>query len=81
MEVVVYMVIVKSYFKDLQSRLHGRVCLRSSSLQQKCKDFPCKAFATKNSILDITGVPDPPPIVAFGKVIFDLVEGTVISFN
>ena len=44
-------------------------------------DFHCKATTTKSSILDIACIPDPLLITIFGKVIFNLTQATVISFN
>ena len=43
--------------------------------------FQCKAIATKRSVLDIAGIPDPLRIITFGKVIFRLMQVTVILFN
>ena len=47
----------------------------------KVNSFQCKAIATKSSILDTVGVPDPPLITIFCKVIFNLMQATVISFS
>ena len=47
----------------------------------KVKGFQCKAVATKSSILDNTGVLDPPLITIFGKVTFNMAQTTVILFN
>ena len=47
----------------------------------KVNGFQCKAIATKSSILDIAGVPDPPLITIFGKVTFNLTQAPVIFFN
>ena len=47
----------------------------------KANDFHCKAIATKNSILDATGVPGPPLITICGKVVFNSTQAIVISFN
>ena len=47
----------------------------------KVNGFQCKAIATKSSILHITEVPDPLLITIFGKVIFNVTQETIISFN
>ena len=47
----------------------------------KVNDFQCKAIATKSSILDIAGVPNLPLITVSVKVIFNLTQATVTSFN
>ena len=47
----------------------------------KVNGFQCKAISTRSSILDIADVPDPPLITIFGKVIFNLMQATVILFN
>ena len=47
----------------------------------KVNSFHCKAIATKDSILHIADFPDPPPITIFGRVIFNLTQAAVISFN
>ena len=56
--------------------MHARIYLRSSSLQQKLK-----AFIVKGSTLDNPDVPDLPMVTTFDKVIFSLMQTTVISFN
>ena len=70
---------VPKYY-DQDCRLQARVCLWSSSLRQKL-DFECKTITTQSSNLDIPGVPDPPLIITFGKVNFNLMQKTVILFN
>ena len=49
--------------------------------ETKVKDFECKTITTQSSNLDIPGVPDPPLIMTFGKVNFNLMQKTVILFN
>ena len=82
MEVAAYIMIVKSYFtkgSTIKTAWQGLSKIKLSAT--KVKGFQCKAIATKNSVLDIAGVPDPPLIAIFGRKIFDLTQGTVISFN
>ena len=68
--------------EDLGSRLHASIFLRSNSLRQKLMAFSVRLnIATTSSILDIAGIPDPPLITMFGKLIFNLKQATVISFN
>ena len=68
--------------EDLGSRLHASIFLRSNSLRQKLMGFNVRLnIATRSSILDIAGIPDPPLITMFGKLIFNLKQATVISFN
>ena len=48
---------------------------------RKVNGFQCKAIAIKSSILDIAGISDPLLITIFGKVIFSLMQVTVVLFN
>ena len=41
----------------------------------------CSCSYYSSMMLDIADVPDPPLITTFGKVIFNLVQATIISFN
>ena len=54
MEIVKYALLV-----DLASRLQASMSNIKLSAT-KVNSFHCKAIATKSSILDIAGVPDPP---------------------
>ena len=70
--VIVEMVIVKSYYM-----LASKIKLSAT----KVNGFQNKSISTRSSIIDIAGVPDPPLITIFGKVIFNLTQATVILFN
>ena len=43
--------------------------------------FHCITIATKGSILDTADFSNPPPITILDKIIFNLTQGIVISFN
>ena len=47
----------------------------------KVNSFQCKAIAIMNFSLDITGVPEPPLITLFDRVIFNLIQVAVISLT
>ena len=69
------MVIVKSYFTSGSSIQIASQHLSNIELSAtKVNSFQCKAIATKSSILDIAGVPDPPLITIFGEVTFKLTQ-------
>ena len=47
----------------------------------KVNSFQCKAIAIMSFSLDITGVPEPPLITLFDRVIFNLIQVAVISLT
>ena len=47
----------------------------------RANDFQCEAIAIMSFILDITRVHYSPLIAVFDKVIFNLIQAAVISFN
>ena len=82
MEVAVYMVIVKSYFtRGSRIKIACWSLSKTELSATKVKGCQCKDIETRNSTLDISGVPDTPLITIFGKVIFNLTQATVVSFN
>ena len=50
-------------------------------MQKRVKGSNYKAIATRSSIWDIAGIPDPPPITKFVKLIFYLMQKIVVSLN
>ena len=47
----------------------------------RANGFQCEAIAIMSFSLDITHVHDSPLITVFDKVIFNLIQEAVISFN
>ena len=47
----------------------------------RANGFQCEAIAIMSFSLDITHVHDSPLITVFDKVIFNLIQAAVISFN
>ena len=50
-------------------------------MQKRVKGSHYKAITTRSFVGDIAGIPNPPLITTFGKLIFNLMQKIVVSLN